>query len=178
MLFGSSPTPLDFDRITDRIVVGSCPFTPADLDRLKQECGVTAVFSLQTDADRTSRRIDQRALDTRCRALGLAQGGVAVRDFDSEDLRRQLVDCVAALERLLSAGHNVYVHCNSGIGRSPSVVLAYLHWVEGWPWDRAVDHVRQCRACCPNQEVIRAARDDWQRRAAANPGEAESGDGD
>lgn len=178
MLFRSSPTPLDFDRITDRIVVGSCPFTPADVDRLKQECGVTAILSLQTEADRASRRIDQQALNTCCRALGLEQRGVAVRDFDSEDLRRHLVDCVAVLEELLSAGHNVYVHCNSGIGRSPSIVLAYLHWVEGWPWDRAVDHVRQCRACCPNQEVIRAARDDWQQRAAAktsgaSPGAAE-----
>ncbi|MCL4192214.1 MAG: hypothetical protein KJZ87_10740, partial [Thermoguttaceae bacterium] len=105
MLFRSSPTPLDFNRITDRIVVGSCPFTPADLDRLKQECGVSAIFSLQTEADRASRRIDQRALDTRCRALGLEQRGVAVRDFDSEDLRRHLVDCVTALDKLLSAGY-------------------------------------------------------------------------
>lgn len=176
MLFRSSPTPLDFDRITDRIVVGSCPCKPADVDRLRQECAVTAIFSLQTEADRANRRIDQRALDTRCRALGLEQRGVAVRDFDSEDLRRHLVDCVAALDALLSAGHSVYVHCNSGIGRSPSVVLAYLHWVEGWPWAHAVDHVRRCRACCPNQEVIRAARDDWQQRGAAKTGDAVSGD--
>lgn len=176
MLFGSSSIPLDFDRITDRIVVGSCPCEPSDLDRLKQECGVTAIFSLQTEADRASRRIDKRSLDRRCRALGLVQDGVAVRDFDSEDLRRHLVDCVASLDELLSAGHNVYVHCNSGIGRAPSVVLAYLHWVEGWPWERAVDHVRQCRACCPNQEVIRAARDDWQQRAAAKTDEAASGE--
>ena len=40
---------------------------------------------------------------------------------------------------LLEGGHTVYAHCNVGAGRTPSVVVAYLHWREGWNLDDAIE---------------------------------------
>ena len=80
-----------------------------------------------------------------------------VRDFDPEDLRRNLPACVEALRRLVETGHAVYVHCNMGAGRSPSVVIAYLHWVGQRDLDEAYGHVSRCRPCLPDLDAIRLA---------------------
>lgn len=40
---------------------------------------------------------------------------------------------------------------------SPNTVIAYLHWVEHWDLEEAVDHVGRRRRCVPDRGVIRAA---------------------
>ena len=66
---------------------------------------------------------------------------VPVQDFSPDALRKGLPGCVEAVGELVEDGHSVYVHCNVGVNRSPSVAIAYLHWIEGWALDEAVDHV-------------------------------------
>ena len=78
-----------------------------------------------------------------------------VRDFDPDDLRRNLPRCIEMLDELLRQGHTVYMHCSMGINRSPSVVIAYLHWVQGWDLERAAEHVLERRSCDPYLEAIR-----------------------
>jgi protein-tyrosine phosphatase len=80
-----------------------------------------------------------------------------VTDFDSADLQRRLPECVRALDGMLKAGHSVYVHCTAGVSRSPTVVVAYLHWCLEWPLAKALAHVKKIRDCCPNSEAIRHA---------------------
>ena len=65
---------------------------------------------------------------------------VPARDFDEDDLRQNLPQCVAALDQLLTAGNTVYVHCTAGMGRAPSTVIAYLVWREHWT-DRGGDRI-------------------------------------
>lgn len=40
---------LNWGEIRHDLVIGSCPFRPADIDRLHDSTGVTAVLSVQTD---------------------------------------------------------------------------------------------------------------------------------
>jgi hypothetical protein len=40
---------LNWGEITPRILVGTCPMTTADLDRIDAEAGVSAVLSVQHD---------------------------------------------------------------------------------------------------------------------------------
>ena len=61
-------------------------------------------------------------------------------------------------------GHIVYVHCNMGVNRSPSIVIAYLHWVVGWDLEKATDHVMKCRSCDPYLDAIELASKDRQRK--------------
>ena len=44
-----------------------------------------------------------------------------------------------------------------GIGRSPTVVIAYLHWVENRDLEQAAGHVQSRRRCSPDLQAIRAA---------------------
>jgi protein-tyrosine phosphatase len=66
------------------------------------------------------------------------------------------------LTELLKEDHTVFVHCNAGINRSPSVIACYLHWREDWHLDEALQHVRLNHFCSPVTEVIRLAT--WDRR--------------
>ena len=86
--------------------------------------------------------------------------GISIHD----DLRRQLPKCVEVLDELLRQGHTVYVHCNMGMNRSPSIVIAYLHWVQGWDLEKATDHVMKCRSCDPYVDAIGLAGEDRRRK--------------
>jgi protein-tyrosine phosphatase len=133
---------------------------PEDIDRLQQEFGIAAVLSAQTEDDFAYWGIGWRRLESHYRRTGVEYRRVPVRDFDPEDLRRKLPRCVEVLDELLRQGHTVFVHCTGGVNRSPSIAIAYLHWVQGWSLERAADHVRKCRSCEPYLEAIRLASQD------------------
>jgi len=115
---------------------------------------ITAILSLQDHED-----IGEGTSREEC--VEAAQGNftfcnVPVRDFDPSDLRDKLPQCVSELDRLLKAGHKVYVHCTAGAVRSPNVVAAYLHSCLHWPLAKAMSHVQTQRNCTPDEEAIRA----------------------
>ncbi|HPP52236.1 MAG TPA: dual specificity protein phosphatase family protein, partial [Thermoguttaceae bacterium] len=108
---------MELTLILPRVYVGSCPVEPADIDQLK-ELGITAVFSLQTEEDFLFWGIDWPALESAYRKMDIELVRIPVQDFSPEDLREKLPACVAALEKLLQAGHTVFVHCSAGVNRS------------------------------------------------------------
>ncbi len=147
---------MDYSKILPRLYLGSCPGSTADVDALRR-IGITAIVSLQTEEDLEYWGIDGDRLAAHYRKLGIEVRRVPVRDFSPEDLRRELPRCVDVLDELLRSGHTVYVHCNAGVNRSPSVVIAYLHWIEQWDLEQALAHVRACRDCDPYLEAIQLA---------------------
>jgi len=151
---------MNLNQILPNLFVGSFPGCPEDIDRLKQDFGVTSVLSVQTDDDLDYWSVDWSRLEVIYSKRGIEVRRVPVRDFDPDDLRRQLPRCVEVLSDLLDQGHVVYIHCNMGINCSPSVVIAYLHWVLGWEMEKAVSHVLECRSCDPYIAAIRLAGED------------------
>jgi len=121
---------MDVSQILPNLFVGSYPGSPEDIDRLQNDFGVTAVLNVQTDEDMTCWGVNWGGLESHYRTTGVEVRRGPVRDFDPEDLRRNLPKCVEVLDELLHQGHAVYVHCNMGINRSPTIVIAYLHWVQ------------------------------------------------
>jgi len=151
-------------QILPGLFVGACPMRADDIDHLKADYGINAILNLQTDHDFDYLDLDFARLEARCKQLGVELRRVPIRDFDGLDLQHKLPQSVEVLNALLSAGRTVYVHCNLGMSRSPSVVVAYLVWKRGWDLDEAVDHVTRCRSCSPNIEAIVLAS---KSRAAA-----------
>jgi hypothetical protein len=149
------------DQILPQLFVGSHPASLGDLEQLRRDLRITAVLNLQTDNDMGILGVDWPRLLDGYRQLGLELRRVPIHDFDSADLQRHLPEAVAALSRLLQAGHTVYVHCTAGIGRSASTAVAYLAWAEKWGLDRAMRHVLARHACTPNSDAIRLATEDW-----------------
>jgi protein-tyrosine phosphatase len=148
---------MDFDEILPNLFVGSCPRDQADIDYLKTDVGITAVLNLQTDQDFVYWGIRWERMEVAYRALGVELRRVPVLDFNPDELRRGLPACVEALDELLRAGHTAYVHCSAGMNRSPSTVVAYLHWVQGMGLDEAVAFVMKRHPCDPYVEAIRGA---------------------
>ena len=151
---------MDVSQILPDLFVGSCPGSPADIDQLRQAFGVTAVLNVQTDDDMVIWGIDWDGLESHYQTTSIEVRRVPVRDFDPDDLRRQLPECVRVLDKLLHQGDTVYIHCNMGINRSPTIVIAYLHWVLGWDLEKATDHVLECRSCDPYVDAIGLASED------------------
>jgi protein-tyrosine phosphatase len=148
--------------ILPNLAVGSDPRIEEEFQELKS-LKITAILSLQTDQDRGDGGIEGE--QAAARKAGLAFSSVPIEDFNRADLQTCLPDGVAALERMLDQGHTVYVHCTAGVSRSPTVVVAYLHWCLGFDVLQALIHVQACRVCLPDADVIYGAR---RRKAAGS----------
>lgn len=153
---------MDVSQVLPNLFVGTFPKSPEDIDGLRRE-GIKAVLNAQTDEDMAHWSVDWRRMESYYRQAGVEVRRVPVQDFDKDDLRRQLPECVSVLDELLRKGHTVYVHCNMGVNRSPSIVIAYLHWIQGWSLEKATDHVMECRSCDPYLDAIELAGEDRKR---------------
>lgn len=157
---------MEYDQILPKLYVGSHPADREDIDRLQAESSITAVLNLQTDEDLAWWRRDWSALAAHYGARGIEVRRVPIRDGDTEDLADKLPQAVNVLDQLLREGHTVYAHCTAGAWRSPTVVVAYLHWCCGWDLDAAISLVRQRRGCTPSLEAIQWATKDLLRQEA------------
>ncbi|MGD8395339.1 MAG: dual specificity protein phosphatase family protein [Candidatus Eiseniibacteriota bacterium] len=156
---------LNWGEITPRLVIGSCPMTPADLARIRAGTGVESVLSLQHDDCLDYWGVDWPAMRRAGERLGLTMARRPIRDFDLADMRRHLADAVALLARLDPPRHRTYVHCTAGLGRAPLVVLGYLTLVEGLDRERAIRLILDGRPdAVPSWEAYEGARHDLAAR--------------
>lgn len=142
------------DRVISHLFVGPAPSADDDFRQLTA-LNVTAILSLQTEEDGEEGAIE-RERDAAAEA-GMSFTNLPVTDFDRLELLWKLPKCVAMVERILIAGDTLYLHCTAGVNRSPTVAVAYLHGCLQWPLEQALEHIRGCRNCCPDADVIRKA---------------------
>lgn len=156
---------ISISRIESNLFVGSHPQNAVDLDRLRGQLRVTAILNLQTDED--LRRLDLKweTLERACHERDLIVRRSPITEFDEQALLARIEDAVDDLQDLLKAGHRVYLHCNAGMERAPSVAIAYLAWRADWLLEDAWRHVTAQRACNPRIELLR--RLDARRAAGA-----------
>jgi atypical dual specificity phosphatase len=152
---------LNWGRVREDLVVGSCPMTVDDIDTIRARTGSTALLSVQHDECRATFGIDLEQHRQHAHSIGLAYANVPMRDFDLDDQRRRLPGAVRRLAALLDAGHSVYVHCTAGINRAPLTVLGLLTFVEALAPDHAFDILRAGRPQAePYWDAWRGCRDD------------------
>jgi protein-tyrosine phosphatase len=161
---------MDYAQLTPRLFIGSHPQTVDDIEKLRRDMGITAVLNLQTDEDMSSVKLNWKPLESHYRTSAFRLLRVPVKE-EQVELREKLLQCINALERLLAAGHTVYLHCTAGIGRSPTVAIGYLHFCSGWELNDAASHVMHLRQCSPHLEALRLAISDRRicSTAAAPP---------
>lgn len=157
---------MDFDQILPKLYVGSYPRV-GDIDKLNRH-GITAVLNVQSDEDLEYLGLDWSEMRARYFALGMEVRRVPIIDFNDDDLRDKLPEAVQALNELVDEKHDVFVHCNAGVNRSPSVVIAWLSWKQGWSLDNAERHVIGCHPCAPVMDVVRRAGRERQERRSTN----------
>ncbi len=147
-----------FTRLDPWLAVGRCP-RGEERPWLAAQ-GITAVVSLQSDADLVALRLPWAAAVAEYAALGMTATRVPVVDFDRADLGRQLDAAVAGIHGALAGARVAYVHCNAGLNRSPSAVIAYRMVHRGESLMQAWDAVCTAHPSQPYQDVMIA----WARR--------------
>jgi len=141
--------------ILPNLLIGEYP-RPEDAVWLKTTHGVTAVLNLQDEADLASKDLDARQLEQAYRECGLRYQQIAVPDCDTEVLGQRLEDILARLGELLDGGERVYLHCNGGLNRAPTVAIAYLHARGGLSLADSRDFVKSRRPCAPYMRLLEA----------------------
>jgi len=136
------------------LLIGEYP-TPDDAPWLRTAHGVTAVLNLQDDADLASKALDLRELEQAYRTNEVGFHHLPIADGDMQALAVRLDEVVERLRTLLAAGERVYLHCNAGLNRAPTVAIAYLHAQHGLSLTAAREHVRQRRQCAPYMTVLK-----------------------
>lgn len=72
---------------------------------------------------------------------------INVNDVATENIGRHFDGCYAFIQRIIATGKAVIVHCQAGISRSPTIVIAYVMKREQKRLRAAFDMVREKRPC-------------------------------
>lgn len=144
---------LNFDPINDQLLVGAYPQTPEAIRFLRDDEGVTGVLNLQSDKDLYRRGIHWQAMWRLYTRLGMEVLRVPIVDMDPRDFEENLAEAVRQLTHLCDRHPRVYVHCNVGINRSPTAILAYLV-SQGLSVEEAESLLRSKRQVIPYTDVV------------------------
>lgn len=139
--------------LDDELLVGEYP-TPEDATWLRDEHGIATVLCLQDDLDLASKNVVLADLARAYDAAGLVFHRVPVADGDADHLAARLGEILTLIDGALAAGGRVYVHCNGGFNRAPTVAIAYLRAHRGLSADEAWAHVKQRRPCAPYRRAL------------------------
>jgi len=143
----------DYAFIMDALAIGEYP-TPEDAAWLRSTHAISAVVCLQDDIDLDRKGLSLRALERAYAAHHIRFHRVPVPDGDGELLRARLDETVALVADLIARGERVYLHCNAGLNRAPTVAIAYLHVHHGHALDAACELVKVRRPCVPYMRLL------------------------
>ena len=143
------------------VVIGSYPLFEVDAREVCKKHDITAVLSLQTDEEISQRGINERLLVDEFRRHGVkTYYRFGLSDDDDEQYSQDLFEAQQILSDLVeNKQEKVYVHCTTGITRSPSVICAYgsLNMINAdWKNPEAMERiVSDChRYSEPNMRVV------------------------
>jgi protein-tyrosine phosphatase len=140
-------------EISPGLLVGEFP-RPDDIAWLKSEFGVTAIHNLQDDEDLALNGLRERELAEACRASGVKFVRTQIQDGSADAMAERLADTLGALAGLIGAGERVYLHCNAGLNRAPTLAIAYLRAHGDMSLDEACAHVKARRSCGPFMTIL------------------------
>lgn len=168
-----------FDKLAERLWVGSYPTGPQDFNALKEE-GIAAVLSLQTEGDIHASGLLPKTVWRMAMSSGLDYERFEIRDFVEDAVRRAIVPAMGrlhALFELLDDDESVFVHCTAGINRSPSVALGYAILRDGRSAEEVLAAARNARPIIrPYEGVLHALEKDRDANWALVQEEADKED--
>ncbi|HZO80102.1 MAG TPA: dual specificity protein phosphatase family protein [Candidatus Binataceae bacterium] len=135
------------------LLIGEFPRVE-DIPWLKQEFAVTAVHNLQDDLDLELHDLSESELARAYRECGIKMVRTPIQDGSADAMAAELAIALDALVGLLGAGERVYLHCNAGLNRAPTLAIAYLHAHCGMSLDEACAYVKARRACGPFMTIL------------------------
>ena len=139
--------------ISDELLIGEYP-SHADIAWLKDTYGITAVHNLQDDEDLRLNGLDDRRLSAEYAAHGIDYVRTPIPDGSADAMAEQLEAALHDLRDLVGSGSRVYLHCNAGMNRAPTLAIAFLRAYRKMSLDEALAMVKKRRACGPFMTVL------------------------
>ncbi|MGH7934592.1 MAG: dual specificity protein phosphatase family protein [Candidatus Binataceae bacterium] len=140
-------------EVCDRLLIGEYP-RRSDIAWLKEEHRVTAIHNLQDDVDLRINGLDLAMLREVCDRYGIKLVRTPIQDGSADDMADRLETALNDLAALLEDNERVYLHCNAGLNRAPTLAIAYMRAHCGMSLNEAMAHVKQRRACGPFMTVL------------------------
>ena len=140
-------------EITDYLLVGEYP-RHDDLEWLRNEHRVTAIHNLQDDEDLRINALDIAVLREVSARHGIKHVRTPIQDGSADDMADRLHVALGDLAELIKGGDRVYLHCNAGLNRAPTLAIAYLRAYGGMSLNEAMAHVKKRRSCGPFMTVL------------------------
>jgi protein-tyrosine phosphatase len=140
-------------EITRHLLIGEYP-RPEDIPWLKDSFHITAVHNLQDDDDLRIHGLDLGAVRAECEASGISFVRTPIQDGSADAMGERLRVALDDLHLLIAGGKRVYLHCNAGLNRAPTLAIGYLRAYGKMSLDEAVAHVKKHRACGPFMTIL------------------------
>lgn len=81
---------------------------------------------------------------------------IRIEDDHHIDIIFHLKPAVTFINKYISTGQNVLVHCSAGKSRSASICIAYLMWKHQWHYDEAYKYLKSKRYIIePNEKFAK-----------------------
>ena len=139
--------------ISDELLVGEYP-GQTDIAWLKDTYGITAVHNLQDDDDLRMNGLDARGLSAEYTLQGIDYVRTPIQDGSADAMAERLEAALHDLRDLVAPGSRVYLHCNAGMNRAPTLAIAFLRAYRQMSLEEAMVLVKKNRACGPFMTVL------------------------
>jgi protein-tyrosine phosphatase len=140
-------------EITERLLIGEY-LRPGDIPWLASEHLVSAIHNLQDDEDLRINALDATVLCDLAAQHHVRYVRTPIQDGSADDVAARLAAALADLDTLIRGGDRVYLHCNAGLNRAPTLAIAWLRAYGGMSLNEALAHVKRRRACGPFMTVL------------------------
>ncbi len=140
-------------EVSDRLLVGEYPRVE-DVEWLKENFAVTAVHNLQDDYDLSHNGLDIAQLRRAYQRHRIKLVRTPISDGSADQMALRLAVALDDLHTLIGSGERVYLHCNAGLNRAPTLAIAYMRAHQGMSLDEAMVHLKRRRACGPFMTVL------------------------
>jgi protein-tyrosine phosphatase len=140
-------------EITGELLIGEFP-DPHDIAWLKQNYAITAVHNLQDDEDLRINGLDPHRLSAEYEANRIRFVRTPIQDGSADAMAQRLAVALADLRALMDDNERVYLHCNAGMNRAPTLAIAFLRAYRGMSLEEAMQHVKRRRPCGPFMTVL------------------------
>ena len=140
-------------EISDELLIGEY-LARGDIEWLKDTYNVAAVHNLQDDDDLRHNGLDLKELRAEYAAHGIRFRRTPIQDGSADAMADRLAVALADLRELVDAHGRVYLHCNGGLNRAPTLAIAFLRAHRRMSLEEALALVKTRRACGPFMTVL------------------------
>ena len=140
-------------EISKELLVGEYP-TQDDIEWLKDTYRIAAVHNLQDDDDLRMNGLDPLQLVLEYDSHGIDYVRTPIQDGSADAMAERLEAALHDLRDLVDSSGRVYLHCNAGMNRAPTLAIAFLRAYRQMSLDEAMLLVKKRRACGPFMTVL------------------------